>query len=222
MPQAYVSYVERGHLDGLTVATIRRIGEALDVRLPFDARWRGADLDRLLDAGHSALVDQTAGALTALGWETVLEYGFNHYGDRGSVDILAWHAAERALLIVEVKTRIADVQQLFGSFAKKVRVVPQLVERERDWGARVVGRVLIVSGTSANRSLIERLRKSFDPTFPRRARDVRAWLRRPVGPMAGVWFVAPITAGDGMQAVGGRSRVRRPREADSDPPADGR
>ena len=26
-----------------------------------------------------------------LGWEVVVEFGFNHYGDRGSVDVLAWH-----------------------------------------------------------------------------------------------------------------------------------
>jgi len=218
--QAYISYVERGHLDDLKVAALRRIGSALDVQLVFDARWRAHELDRLLDAGHSALVEYAAGVLTELGWETSLEYGFNHYGDRGSVDIVAWRPDESALLIVEVKTRIADVQQLFESFGRKVRVVPGLIARERGCEVRAVGRLLIVAGTTSNRNSIERLRRSFDLTFPQRARELRPWFRRPIGPIGAIWFVSPITTRDGMQAARSRGRVRSHRERGSDrPPA---
>jgi hypothetical protein len=37
-------------------------------------------------------------------WQVVVEYTFNHYGDRGSVDVVAWHAGAGALLLVEVKS----------------------------------------------------------------------------------------------------------------------
>ena len=131
-------------------------------------------------------------------------------GDCGSVDILGWQPTERALLIVEVKTRLANVQQLFSAFARKVRIVPELIATERGWDARSVGRVLVISGTTANRTVVERLRSSFDVTFPSRAREVRRWLDRPVGPVAGIWFIAPITSAHRTHDRPARSRVRRP------------
>ena len=48
-----VSRVERGQLDGMPLATLRRIAAALDIRVDLVPRWRGADLDRLLNAGHA-------------------------------------------------------------------------------------------------------------------------------------------------------------------------
>lgn len=53
--------LERGHIGSLTVDTLRRVAGALDVRIDLTARWRAADLDRLLNARHSALHEQVAG-----------------------------------------------------------------------------------------------------------------------------------------------------------------
>lgn len=39
---------------------------------------------------------------------------FNHYGDRGRYDILAFHPPTGILLVVEVKTGIGDVQATLG------------------------------------------------------------------------------------------------------------
>jgi len=47
-----VSVLERGHVDGVTVATVRRVAQALGIRLDLMVRWRAGDLDRLLNAGR--------------------------------------------------------------------------------------------------------------------------------------------------------------------------
>ena len=42
------------------------------------------------------------------------EVSFSIYGERGVIDILAWHPGRRALLIIELKTDIVDVNELVG------------------------------------------------------------------------------------------------------------
>jgi transcriptional regulator with XRE-family HTH domain len=106
----YIARLEQGDAGSMRLATLRDVGAELGVRVELDARWRGGDEDRLLDAGHASLVDAVVGRLRRLGWDVVAEYSFNRYGDRGAVDVLAWHAARRALLIVEVKTKLLDLQ----------------------------------------------------------------------------------------------------------------
>src|SRR3990172_13141578 len=55
--QSAVSRLETGHLDELSLSTIRRIAAALEITVDFAPRWRGGELARLLHAGHAELVD---------------------------------------------------------------------------------------------------------------------------------------------------------------------
>lgn len=50
-----VSFLENGHVSRLRVDAVVRIFEALGGRIDFIARWQGGQLDRLLNARHSAL-----------------------------------------------------------------------------------------------------------------------------------------------------------------------
>jgi len=206
--QAWISLLERGHLAVLRVDVVRRISAALDISLPFDPRWRGADLSRLLDQDHAALVEMVVRILRENAWDVLVEYSFNHYGDRGSVDIVGWHVETRTLLIIEVKSRLADVQDLHAKMDRKCRVVPPLLARERGWRALSVGRVLVVAETSTTRRTVVRHAATFDAALPKRTVGVRKWLRRPAGPMAGIWFLPLITPGDGKQVSTGSHRIR--------------
>jgi transcriptional regulator with XRE-family HTH domain len=96
--QQLISVLERGHLEELTVRTARRIGAALEINLTFEPRWRGGESAQLLDADHAALVDTIVTILRDAGWEVAVEYTFNHFGERGSIDIAGWHAVSRCLL----------------------------------------------------------------------------------------------------------------------------
>ena len=131
--QSVVSRAEHGRLDELSFGAVDAVASILDVTVYIDARWDDGDADRLIDRTHARIVELVVSTLAATGWETVVEYGFNHYGDRGSVDVLAWHAESRTLLIVEVKSRLTDLQATFTSFARKLRIVPGLVLRDRGW-----------------------------------------------------------------------------------------
>lgn len=203
--QSVISKLETGHLDRIRLPTIRRIARELDALVEVAPRWPIADVARLLDAGHARLVEQLVRLLRRAGWDVLVEYTFNDFGDRGSVDILAWHAACRALLIIEVKTRVADIQQTHATLDKKVRVVPRLVARERGWGAATVGRLLVVAATHGNRTRVREHAATFGSVFPARSRAARRWIREPIGPFAGLWFLPDISGSDPANA----GRIRR-------------
>ena len=136
--QSTVSLIESGRLDRFTVRTIRLVAETVGVRAEFAPRMSAAEVARLLDEGHARLVEAVLRQLHDRGWQTVAEYTFSHYGERGSVDIVGWHSASRTLLIVEVKTALLDVQDLLATLDRKCRVVPQLLRRDRGWNASTV------------------------------------------------------------------------------------
>jgi transcriptional regulator with XRE-family HTH domain len=189
--QASVSRFERGQLAHLRVETIRRIARALEMEIVFEARWRGGDLARLRDAAHAALVERCVTLLVRHGWRVIPEYTFNHFGDRGSVDILAWHPEREALLIVEVKGRLTDLQDLVATLHRKGRVVPRLVADEHGWRPRAIGVLVFVDGTTANRTLVARHAATFGAAFPGHGIEARRWLATPSGPLAAVWLIDP-------------------------------
>src|SRR5205823_5057647 len=88
---------------------------------------------------------------------------------------------------------------------RKVRLTPELPAKERGWRPVSVGRVLVLTRTSANHAAIIRNRSVFDLVLPARTWAIRRWLRDPVGPVAGIWFVRPTSVGS---AKSSRRRVR--------------
>lgn len=201
--------LEHGRLERVSLPTARRLCHALEIELVVEARWRGGAVDRLLDRDHAAVVNHVIDRLTTAGWIVEAEFTFNDFGDRGSVDVVAWHADRRALAIVEVKTVLTDLQAMLMVMSRKVRVVPGLLEKQRGWSRRSLGRLLVVVGSRANRTVIQRHEALFAATFPRRSREVVAWIREPVGDLAGVLFVAPVVVSHAN--VPRTQRVRRRR-----------
>ncbi len=211
--QATVSLVERGHLAGLTVETIRAVARALDVWLPFEPRWRGAELPRLMDERHADLVGRVVGELKRLGWEIRVEYSFNSWGERGSVDVLGLAPARRALLVVEVKTQVVDVQELLSKLDRKRRVAPAIVSADLGWRPAVVGSLLVLPEETRARAAVARHAAVFEAALPSRNAAVKRWLALPSGPLAGVWFLRYSSPSSGKRAGGGATRVRRPSQA---------
>jgi transcriptional regulator with XRE-family HTH domain len=190
LDQTVVSRLERGLISGVSITSLRRVCAALGIEPSIELRWRGGLADRLIDQDHARLVEVALRILAKAGWTTVPEYSFSVYGERGSVDILAWHPVHRALLIVEVKTRLTDLQALLMAMSRKVRLVPGLVADERGWDRSVLGRVVLVADTRANRTIVDGHRSMFDATFPARSREVRRWLGQPTGDLPGLWLTA--------------------------------
>ena len=212
LPQTAVSRAERGQLERMTLITIRRLAAALEVALPFEPRWRGGESARLLDEVHAHLVERCAAMLRRAGWEVIIEFTFSVYGERGAVDIIAWHQASRALLIVEVKSVIFDLQALLSTLDRKVRLVPKLLAAQRGWEAASVGRLVYAPATTRNRNVVSRHEASLRSAYPTRGAGARRWLMHPVGTMAALWLARPSSARARTLRALATARVRPPRD----------
>jgi transcriptional regulator with XRE-family HTH domain len=208
--QAAVSRVERGAGRSMTLRTIDRIAEALGARTSLRVYWQGEDLDRLLDAAHAGLVDVVIAMLGAAGWETVPEVTFNVYGERGSIDVLAWHPVHGALLIVEVKSVVPDMQAMLAGMDRKVRLAPGLA-RGRGWRVRSVSRVLVLPVDRTARRRIEAHAATIDAVMPLRTRAVRRWIRHPAEAMGGVLFLPGSHGTTARRRIGPNPGTRRDR-----------
>lgn len=210
--QGPVSRLERGQVDALTVATISRILGALDAELVLLVRWRGGELDRLLDEGHAVLVGRIAAYLAARGWETGIEVSFAVYGERGSIDILARHPETATLLVVEVKTEVTSVEETLRKHDVKVRLAVRLAAERFGWRGARVGRLLVLPDSTTARRRISRHDAIFSATYPLRGPALREWLRWPAAATSGLLF-----APDSRRATGVRPSLSRRRIMTSRP-----
>jgi transcriptional regulator with XRE-family HTH domain len=213
-----VSRAERGLVDRLTVASIRAIAAAVGIEFAIVPRSpRLGDLDRQIDRRHAALVDAVVIWLRGAGWQVWTEYSFNHYGDRGSVDVLAWHPGRRVLLIVEVKSELRDLQDMLRALDVKRRVVPARVRDEMGLDVESTAILLVVPESSTERDFVDRYRATFQAALPARNVAVRKWLADPVGEMRGLWFFRICPGVVLPSGRGGGRRVRLPQGGSIDP-----
>ena len=201
--------IERGELRSVPLGHLDRVCMALGADLDVRVRWHGEGLDRLLDAAHADLVNRTVRLLTVRGWTTAVEVSFSRYGERGSVDVIGWHAPTATLLVVEVKSVVPDVQAMIAAHDRKARL-GGVIGRERGWDPRSVGRLLIVADGATARSRVREFADLFAAAYPQRAVGVRRWLRRPLGPLAGLMFLHNATRDGATKRITGRQRVRSP------------
>jgi transcriptional regulator with XRE-family HTH domain len=200
--QSLVSNIERGLLGQCTVKTLRDVFGALETDLNLTARWRGGELDRVLDEDHAWLVAAIVRILRSDGWATLAEVTFSEYGERGSIDVLAWHAATRTLLVIEVKASIASTEETLRRMDVKVRLAPRIGTARFGSRPATVARLLVIGDTSTNRRRAVRLTDTGAFTsVPKH--EVRDWLRRPAGSLASVMFLASRAT-----SPGGSRRIR--------------
>jgi transcriptional regulator with XRE-family HTH domain len=208
--QAVVSTIENGRLEETSLRFVRRVAAVVGVSLPFAPRWRGAELASLLDEKHAVMVREVVGRLTAAGWRALPEHTFGIHGEVGSIDIFAWHPICRALVCVEVKTRVADLQDLLSKMDRKRRLAPALA-RELGWKPVLVGSLLVLPEATWARNAVSRFAAVFDAALPSRSAEIRHWLKRPDCDVRGIWFLN-FAPGSTKGRPGGSMRVR-PRRA---------
>jgi transcriptional regulator with XRE-family HTH domain len=204
-----ISRVERGHARTLTLELVRAVAAALEVRVDLTARWRGGDLDRLLNAHHSTLHETVARMFRAdlPDWVLAPEVSFSVFGERGVIDILAWHPGRRALLVIELKTDIADVNELVGTFDGKRRLA-RAIALERGWDPITVGAWVIVSGTRTNRRRIDAHRVMLRAAYPAGGPTMAAWLRKPESAISAISLWSRLAPAE-RSAMSSVRRVRR-------------
>ena len=115
------------------------------------------------------------------GWIFLPEVSFAAYAERGIIDILALHPGRRALLVIELKTDIADVNELVGTFDRKARLAPAIA-KERGWAIGpdvTVSSWVIVAPGRTNRRRVAAHTTMLRAAFPLDGRSVRGWLDDP-------------------------------------------
>ena len=202
-----ISRIERGRVDDVSVATLRKTAEALDASLDVRLRWNGEALDRLLDEAHAGLVEAFVQRLRADGWLAEVEVSFSIRGERGSIDVLGYHEATGIVLVTEVKSVVPDSQATLVGVDRKTRLSPEIA-RSRGWICRGVARLLVIGDSSTSRRRIDGLAGTYRAAFPLTGREVNRWLRAPNGPMAGLLFLPYSRQVHGRKSITGIQRVR--------------
>jgi transcriptional regulator with XRE-family HTH domain len=207
--------IERGELRTVGWRDLEAVALALDGQLGLEFRWRGADLDRLLDAHHAATVEALARVYRSAGWHVVIEATFSEFGERGSIDLLASHPDAGDIVVNEVKASIGDAGATVMGVDRKVRLAP-VVARKLGWACLGVSRFLVVAEGATPRRRIAAHAEIFGAAFPVRGHESRAWIEQPTGrPISGLFFLSPVRTEDGKRPSS-RSATARPRRPRTD------
>ncbi len=211
--QTTVSRIERGRLGAVPIRTLRAVAGALDVRATVELRGSGADLDRLLGAGHSAMHEELARLFAGLpDWVSLPEVTFAIYGERGAIDVLAWHEPTRSLLVIELKTELVDMQETVGTLDRKVRLAVKIA-RERGWDPLTVSSWLLIAESPSNRRAARRHGAMLGQRFTVDGHAIAAWLRRPGGRVHALSFLSSSHRTGTRRRLAPVARVRPPRHA---------
>jgi transcriptional regulator with XRE-family HTH domain len=206
--QSLVSLLERGYLESISVRTFRKVAEALGAGVAIRVYSRGGDVDRLLDERHAAVEVRVADRLVGWGWQVRPEVSYSEWGERGSIDLLAWHAPTRSLLVVEVKSRLVSVEATLRKLDEKTRLAAEVARKTFGWEPASVSRVLVLPASGSDRRLVDAHRVLFRSSLPASGNQMRVWARSPSGQaVAGLWFLAPARV-RASPAAGAPARVR--------------
>lgn len=204
-----ISRVERGNLKACSLRTLENIVEALGARVALYVDWRGGELNRLLDADHALLQERWAARKqrAARAWTSRQEATYNHFGDRGSIDDLAFDELTGTLLVSELKTGIYDAQRMLAKMDEKERLALE-VARRFGWAVRRIVSCLVVAESRTNRRRIQDHAALFS-RFHCRGRDAWAWLDDPMRHATGLLIFLPLSDVRGTPGRrAGRQRVR--------------
>lgn len=200
------SDVERGHLDQLTIATLRRIAAVLEVRLLMEPSWHGGRIERVLSGRHAAMAERLTSMLVEADWTVRPEASFNHFGERGVVDLVGWHPATRTLLLVELKTELVDPSGLLAATDRRRRLAG-VIARESGWEPAVVAQwVVLAEGRTTQRRVAEH-RSLLRAAFPSDGRAVAGWLAHPARQLDALWFLPDVAVGGAGRTARGPARV---------------
>lgn len=203
-----VARIESGRFGNVTVKAVLQVGTALGIRIVWKLLSYAGDLDRIVNARHGALHEAVARWLRSIeGWTFAPEVSFSILGERGVIDVLAWHAATRTLLVIELKTGIVDVSELMGGVDRKRRLAVRIAV-ERGWHARAVSVWVLVAESSTNRRAVANHRTTLRAAFPEDGRRMRAWIRRPDASVRALSFWSSANSQGAKRGLAAVRRVR--------------
>jgi hypothetical protein len=146
--------------------------------------------------------------LIEAGWEIRPEVSFNHFGERGVVDIVAWRAATRTVLLVELKTELADVNDLLAVTDRRRRLAA-VIANPFGWEPHLIGQWIVLALSRTNQRRVADHQVALRSAFPSDGRSVKRWLARPTSPVSALWFLPDSHATGRRRRSAPTQRVRR-------------
>jgi len=195
---------------------LRRVARVLEARLDLRLWTRAGEVERLASAAHADLVESLIAELRAQGWIARPEVSFNVDGERGLVDVVAWHPPTRALLLIEVKTEIVDVGEVVGTFDRKRRLGARIA-RILALEPESMSAALVIADTKTNHRRVQTHASTFESTLPDGGQRFRSFVRRPARSIAAVAFWPIRHPGSLRPLARGARRVRRAKKAAGNP-----
>ncbi len=206
--QQTVSLIETGQSRRVSIATLERVLTTLGAELDLAVRWRGGELDRLLDEAHAKMSGELARLLDARGWLVQIEMTYAIGRDRGSIDVLAFHADSGGLLVGEVKVDFTSAEATLRRHDEKVRLARRITLDRLAWSVRSVSRLLVLPESTTSRRRIERHAELMSRAYPLRGHELATWLRAPNRAIDGLLFLPPTNNAGGRRDLTSRRRVR--------------
>lgn len=183
----------------------------LEAELELLVRWRGGELDRLLDDAHATVSGAIVEFLDVRVWIVRVETTYAVGRDRGSIDFLAFHTGSGSLLVGEVKVDFNSAEATLRRHDEKVRLALVIARQRFGWSARSVSRLLVLPESTTSRRRVERHEALLSLAYPCRGRELKNWLSAPNGPVAGILFLPPTKHVGDRRNLASRRRIRTAR-----------
>jgi transcriptional regulator with XRE-family HTH domain len=184
--------IEPGRLGSIPIGKLRAVAAALDAGIQATVRWQGGNLPKLLNARHAQMHESMARFFTGLpDWLVEPEVSFSICGERGIIDVLAWHPKRRILLVIELKTEIVDVNEMLGTIDRKRRLAAQ-VANDYGWQPDAIATWVVVARSRSNRRAIAQHLAVLRAKLPADGRVMTGWLRSPPGAVHALSFMPSV------------------------------
>lgn len=195
--QPTVSRIELGRASALDLFAIERLLVALGVEARLSVRRPFVkDPPGQRDAAHARCSAYVGRRLEAAGWEVGPEVEIGGGRIRGWLDLLAFDATSRRMLLVEVKTEIRDIGEIERTMAWYEREACAAARRF-GWLPRELASTLLLLATESNDSSVRFQREIFARSFPGRSDGLAQRLDEPGAPRPprSVAMIDPLSRG---------------------------
>jgi transcriptional regulator with XRE-family HTH domain len=171
----YVALIESGDANP-SLNVVDRIAATLGIELALTERRPIAlNSPRQRDLVHARCSGYVARRLGTLSWIVRREVTVIRGRTRGWIDLLAYDARRRLLLVIEIKTWIDDLGSVERQLDWYLREAPLLV-REFGWRPRRTIGVVLALATSEVDAALRRNQDVVEQALPGRASDIRGLL----------------------------------------------
>jgi len=179
VPQSTISRLERARLADPPLTTIAHLLEVMGgrLRIDVDPPLLGGRRGQV-DPAHARMSGYVRRRLEGKGWSVATEVEVGGGRTRGWIDLLAFRAATRHLLVIEIKTEIHDLGAIDRQLGRYERE-SWAAARPLGWRPIAVTGCLLLLMTQANDAAVRFNRDSLDGLFRLRCPDLLAFIDGP-------------------------------------------